>query len=128
MGLQSFYEGVRRVAVHAAGLGGNRLELFSIELQEEVERQTSHLVWLLAAFIFGGLGLLLASVLLLIIFWNDYRITVAASLLLLYVGLCLFCVLTLWRRIRQAPTPFAVTIEEFRRDSAALLRKTEEGR
>lgn len=31
-----------------AGLGGNRLELFGIELQEELERQTCHLVWLLA--------------------------------------------------------------------------------
>lgn len=127
MGLQTFFDGVRRAAAHAVGLGGNRLELFGIEWREELERQTGNLVWLLAICVFSGLALLLASVLLLIVFWDTYRITAALSLLLTYAGLALLCALNLRRRIVHAPAPFAVTVDEFRRDRAAILRNTEEG-
>lgn len=126
MGLQSFFDGVRRAAVQVLGLGGNRLELFGIEWREEIERQTGHLIWLLAAFVFAGLALLLLSLLLLIIFWDTHRVAVALALLLLYGSFSVLCVLNLRRRIRLAPAPFAVTVEEFRRDRAALLRKNGE--
>ncbi len=121
MSLRAIFDGVRRVAVTTAGLGSNRLELLGIELQEELERQTGNLVWLLAAFVFGGLALLLASILLLIIFWDTQRVAVAIGLVLLYGVLSFVCVLCLMRRMREAPAPFAVTVEEFKRDRAALV-------
>lgn len=126
MGLRVLFEGVRRVAITTAGLGGNRLELLGIELQEELERQTGNLVWLLAAFVFGGLALLLASILLLIVFWDAHRVAVAVGLLLVYVALAVACVLCLRHRRRHAPPAFGLTVEEFRRDQAALLGKSRE--
>lgn len=121
MSLRAIFDGVRRIAVTTAGLGSNRLELFSIELQEELERQTRNLIWLVAAFLFAGLALLLASVLLLIVFWDTQRIAVAVGLTALYSVLSFACFQSLSRRIRTAPAPFAVTVEEFKRDRAALL-------
>ncbi len=120
MGLRAILDGLRGIAITTAGLGGNRLELLGIELQEELERQTGNLVWLLLALVFGGLALLLTSVLLLIIFWDSYRVAVALVLLLVYALLSGWCSLCLQRRLRHAAHPFALTIEEFRRDQAAL--------
>lgn len=124
MGLQRFFDGVRRAAGHAVGLGGNRLELFGIEWREEIERQMVHLVCLLLALVFAGLALLLASVLMLILFWDTHRIAVAIGLMLAYAALATICALVLRQKLRDAPTPFAVTLDEFQRDRAALLRKS----
>lgn len=49
------------------------------------------------------------------------------GLLLGYGGVSLLCALELRRRIRRASAPFSATVEEFRRDQVAILRKTEEG-
>ncbi len=122
MGLESFFHGIRRTAAHVAGLGSNRLELFGIELREELERQTTHLVWLLTALVFGALSLAFGSILALIVFWETHRIAVAAGLMLTYVCLFIFCIFHLHRKIQQAPTPFSTTTEEFRRDRAAILQ------
>lgn len=120
---QSMFEGVRRIAVTAASLGSTRLELFGIELQELLERKAENLIWLLAAFVFGGLALLLASVLLLIIFWDTHRVLLALILMLAYGCIALGCALNLKRRMRTAPPAFEATLEEFRRDKAALASK-----
>ncbi len=124
MVLRTLFDGVRRVAITTAGLGGNRLELLGVELQEELERQAGNLVWLIAAFVFGGLALLLASILLLIIFWDTHRIMVAVALPLVYAVLSVVCVLCLRYRRHHAPPAFALTVEEFRRDQEAILGKS----
>lgn len=124
MGLRALYDSVRRIVAHALGMGSNRLELFSIECQEELERQAMHLAWMLAAFVFAGLALLLLSLLLLLIFWDNYRIPVALTLLIGYSVAALLCLWRLRWRLRHAPTPFAATVREFRRDQAAILRKS----
>ncbi|MDR3412793.1 MAG: phage holin family protein [Formivibrio sp.] len=118
--MSAIFDGMRRVAITTAGLGSNRLELLGIEMQEELERQTGNLVWLLAAFVLGGLALLLVSILLLIVLWDTQRVAVAVGLALLYSVLSFVCVQVLRRRMRDAPTPFALTAEEFKRDRAAL--------
>ena len=126
MGLQRFFDGVRRAAGHAVGLGGNRLELFGIEWREEIERQMAHLIWLLLALVFAGLALLLASILVLILCWDNHRLEAAVGLMLLYASFAGGCALVLRKKLRDAPTPFAVTLDEFQRDRAALLRKSGE--
>ena len=127
MGAQGIFDGVRRIAITTASLGSSRLELFGIELQEALERQTGNLVWLLAAFVFGGLAFLLASILLLIIFWDTHRILLALTLMLVYGLVSLRCALYLRHRMRSAPPVFEMTLDEFRRDKAALAGKNREG-
>lgn len=126
MSLRAIFDGVRRVAATMAGLGSNRLELFGIELQEELERHAGNLAWLVAAFLFAALALLLMSLLLLIVFWDTQRVAVAVGLTVLYSVLSFACFLRLMRRMRTSPAPFAVTVEEFKRDRAALLSKSGE--
>lgn len=126
MDVQRIFDRVRRIAITTASLGSSRLALFGIELQEALERQMGNLVWLLAAFVFGGLSILLASILLLIVFWDTHRILSTLLLMLAYGLIALGCVLRLRHRMHSAPPAFEITLDEFKRDKAALAGKNGE--
>ncbi|MBE9607727.1 phage holin family protein [Chitinilyticum piscinae] len=108
---------------HAVGLSGVIAELFSIEVQEAVERWLGHLIWLCILTVFAGLACLLLSVLLLILFWDTYRIATALSLLLFYLFAAAFAGWQLRKRFLAAPTLFAATIEELRQTRGLLVRE-----
>ena len=116
-----FVDRFRRLAANATGLVSTRLSLFSLELQEELERRLGHLSLLLAVFTLGACTLLFAAVLILVLAWEHGHLLAAAAWL---TGACfvgtVICAICLWRSLRAAPLPFAETLAEFRRDEASL--------
>lgn len=125
MGLKLF-ERAGRFVDAALGLLGNRLSLFGLELQEELERLLAYLAGLFALLILAGLALLCASAALLI-FASQQGWLLQASLILAgaYALLALLCAYRLWRSISRAPVPFAATRAEFERDRASLNARRE---
>jgi uncharacterized membrane protein YqjE len=116
-----FVDRFRRLAANASGLVGTRLNLLSLELQEELERQLGHLTLLLTLFTFAALSFVFAAVLILTLAWEHGHLLAAAG------GLTLVCVIgavvsgvSLLRSVRNAPPPFSETVAEFRRDEQAL--------
>jgi uncharacterized membrane protein YqjE len=116
-----FVDRFRRLAANASGLVGTRLNLLSLELQEELERQLGHLALLLALFTFAALGFVFAAVLILTLAWEHGHLLAAAGCLtlvcLIGTAICGVCLL---RRVRNAPQPFSETVAEFKRDEQAL--------
>jgi uncharacterized membrane protein YqjE len=116
-----FVDRFRRLAANASGLVGTRLSLFSLELQEELERQLGHLALLLGLFMFAALGFIFAAVLILTLAWEHGHLLAAAGCLTLAcvisVAVCAVCLLS---RVRNAPQPFGETLAEFKRDEQAL--------
>jgi len=116
-----FVDRFRRLAANASGLVGTRLNLLSLELQEELERQLGHLTLLLALFTFAALGFVFAAVLILMLAWEHGHLLAAAGCLtlvcLIGTAICGVCLL---RRVRNAPQPFSETVAEFKRDEQAL--------
>lgn len=123
MSLRSVFENLRQGLISASHLGQTRLQLFSIELQEELEKQASRLIWILAAFVFASLSLIAASVLLWVVFWDTHRICIGFAFIFLYGLLSVVCLAVLRYRAQRASPPFSVTMEEFRRDRVAMLEK-----
>ncbi|MFT3736442.1 MAG: phage holin family protein [Rhodocyclaceae bacterium] len=118
---RSLLERVRRLLGNASALAGTRLGLFSLELQEELERYIQLLALLLAAFLCVALGLLLVAVVALVLAWQSgYLLEVSGGLAVLFVLVALLCALCLRARLRSAPVPFSATVDEFRRDAEAL--------
>ncbi|MNO73934.1 hypothetical protein D3C76_649140 [compost metagenome] len=112
---------LRRLTAAFLGLLEGHVELFGIELQE----QKGHLLklLLLAGFClgFGMLLLVGLSSLVMVIFWDTYRLQAA-------IGLCLFhglgCVICIWRLRAMSDdesSPFSATLEELARDRERLL-------
>jgi len=113
-------EALRRTGDSLLGLAQTRVELLSVEFQEEKLRAISGIIWLGIALALGVAGLMLALGALALYLWET---TGYAGV----VGLALACLGggggILWgmrRRIHSGPLPFAETIAEFRKDRECL--------
>lgn len=103
-------------------IGQTRLQLASTELEEERLRVAELLLFATAALFFLGLGIVLATLLLVLLFWDGPRVLVlggaAALCLALGAGLA-----TAWRRkARGKPPLLAATLAELQCDRDALIR------
>jgi uncharacterized membrane protein YqjE len=101
-------------------IGHTRLQLAATELEEERLRIAQLLIYACAALFFLGLGLVLAALLLVLLFWESNRVLVlaleAALFLAVGAGLCVA-----WRRkATTKPKLMATTLAELERDRAAL--------
>ena len=100
-----------------------RYELFALEAREEkvrivrlvVDTIVAATAWLLFAICF--------HVLLIIRLW-PYKYELLAGLSMFYFLVGVTVSLTIRRRLRHSPTPFASTLEELRKDSAAFTTKS----
>lgn len=111
----------RRLGASLLALLHGHVALFGEELKEQ--RAQALKLSLLA-----GLSLILAlllvlglSALLLILFWDSYRLETAAGLCALYGLGLLLCVRRLIITLHNAPAPFSASLEELARDREQLL-------
>lgn len=114
-------ERLRRLAENASGLLNTRLALFSLELQEEAERQLGHFLLVLVTCVLAAFCLLFLSVFALVLGWQAGHPALTAGLLTLGYGVAAaLCGRWVYRRVRGAPTPFAATLAEFELDRRTL--------
>jgi len=98
----------------------DRVELLSVELQEEKFRLIRTLVWVSAGLFAGGMALTLGSVTLVYLFWESARLAVLGGLTLLYAGALVAIVVSFRRFIARQPHPFAATRQELGEDRACI--------
>ena len=98
----------------------DRLELFSLELQEEKFRLIQIFFWISAALFTGMMTVMFASLTLVYLFWDSARLAVLGGLTLLYGGSLVAIVITLRRFLARQPKPFAATLEEIGEDRACI--------
>jgi len=109
------------LAATLVAIAHTRLDLLSSDLEEERAHLLSLLVLSLAALFFLGLGVLLAALLLVVVFWDTYRLPVLAVL----TGLFLVAGITAWRialhKARTKPRFFAASMSELLKDRQQLV-------
>ena len=98
----------------------DRLELFSVELQEEKFRLIQTMIWISAAIFAGMMALAFASLTLVYYFWESARFTVLGGLTLLYLGALVGIIVAFRRFIARQPVPFAASRHEIREDRACI--------
>ncbi len=113
--------GGAREALHALGedvlaAARVRLELVSVELQEESQRQKDVLRLTAVAVLFGVAGLAALAVLVVAAFWETHRLAALAAVTGAYLAAAAWAGLRLRERVRTSPPPFSGTIAEFQRD------------
>lgn len=102
------------------GLLRTRAELLVIELAEESERRKEMIVLAVLGALFLALGLLLLAFLVVVVFWDTYRLAAAAGVTVLYLGIAAWAFLRLRTKWRDTSAPFAATLEELTKDMDAL--------
>lgn len=98
----------------------DRLELFTIELQEEKLRLFRTFIWVCAALFAGGMAIGFASLALVYLFWESARLAVLGGLALVYTGALIAIILALRRHLARQPEPFAATLQEIAEDRACI--------
>jgi uncharacterized membrane protein YqjE len=97
-----------------------RLELISVEVEEEMARYSSYLLWSVVALFCAGIAILLAILLVVVLFWDSHREAVLLSLIGVFAGLALYLGWWLRESLRHKPRLLSYSLEELKRDTATL--------
>lgn len=97
-----------------------RAELIAVELQEEKERAGQKIVLMALAALFLAMGMLLAAIMVVVLFWDTHRTIAAVGVTLLYLGIGGLALVRLRAMNRGSPPPFAATLGEFANDLKAM--------
>lgn len=111
------------LAATLVSIAHTRLDLLSSDLEEERAHLLSLLVLSLSALFFIGIGVLLATLLVVVAFWDTYRLPVLAVL----TGMFLAAGITAWRvalhKARTKPKLFAASMSELMKDRQQLVSR-----
>lgn len=114
------FASLRRLITTLVELVHSRLDLVGIELQLEVQRATSLLLWAFAGIVCGIVALVLLAVTVLIAFWDSHRLLAAGCITAVFALASLGMALYVRRRVRTRPRLFGATLDELQHDVAAL--------
>jgi uncharacterized membrane protein YqjE len=98
----------------------DRLELFTVELQEEKFRLIQTFIWISAAVFTGMMAITFASLTLVYLFWESARLAVLGGLTVLYTGALVVIIISFRRYRARQPSPFAATLHEIGEDRACI--------
>ncbi len=100
------------------GLVQNRLELLTVEWQEERARMAELLLWACGVLFLGSMGLLLLTATIIFLFQEELRIYVAAAFTLLYLAGAVAAWFVLRSLVKRRP--FAESIDQAKKDRTWL--------
>ena len=115
---------LKELAATLLAIAHTRVELFSVELEEEWVRASSILTWSLVAFFCGGIGVVFATLFLVLALWQTHPL-LALGIPAVVFGL--IAVLS-WRvaaaKLRAKPRPFAASLAELAKDREHLTSRS----
>jgi uncharacterized membrane protein YqjE len=99
-----------------------RAELLTTEVEEEIQRVARLLLLGFAALLSGILGALIAGFVIVIVFWDTYRVGAALSILAVFALAAVICGLAVRRELRAKPRMLEATRAELARDVARIRK------
>lgn len=119
-----FIDSLARLGENLLGTLQERIELVSIELQEEKYRMVQLIIWIGATVFAGGMALTFATLTVVYLFWDTARLAVLAGFAGLYGLALVFVVIALRRVFTHQPKPFEATIDSLTEDRACIRKRT----
>jgi len=108
------------LAATLVGIAHTRLELLSVDLEEQRAQLLTQLILVLAALFLVGVGVVLAAMLLVVTFWDTHRLLVLGLLTGFFLATGLAAAAVAVYRLRTQPRPFAASLSELRKDRQQL--------
>jgi uncharacterized membrane protein YqjE len=100
-----------------------RLELLSTDLEEDQAHVFSLLVLVLTALLLFGVGIVLATILLVVAFWDTDRLLVLGLLAGFFLAVGLATGAVAMHKARTKPRPFAASLQELYKDRQQLVSR-----
>jgi uncharacterized membrane protein YqjE len=113
-------ESVGRLGATLVDMVQTRLELAAIEMEEESRRLLGFLLMSLLALFLFGIAMLLVALLVVIVFWDSYRVTAAAGMALLFLSAAAYIGLRVKAGFESKPGMLQQTLTELRKDISTI--------
>lgn len=113
-------ESAKRLLCTLSAIVSTRLELLANELQEERLRLTQMLFFALAALFCFGMGVMLLTVFIVVLFWETHRLAVIGSLCVAFFSAGILMALLLRSKALAKPRLFSASMGELAKDRAHL--------
>ena len=118
------FESLKTFSATLIAITHTRLELFSTDLEEEREHLLSMLVLGLLALFCIGVGVVLATIFVVVAFWDGYRLAALGTLAALFVSAGAAAVGFVKHKLRIKPRIFAASLSELSKDRQHLSSRT----
>lgn len=119
-----FLDSLRALGDSLLGTVQDRLELFSVELQEEKFRLILIFIWISAAIFTAMMAVAFASLTLVYLFWESARLFVLGGLTLVYAAALVIIIVSFRRFLARQPSPFAATRQEIGKDRTCIRNES----
>jgi len=116
-------ESLTTLASTLVAIAHTRLDLLSADLEEDREQLLSLLVLTLAALFFLGVGMVLATILLVVAFWDTHRLLVLGSLAGFFLAVGMAAWMFAIHKSRTKPRLFATSLSELLKDRQQLVSR-----
>ncbi len=116
-------ESLSQLAATLVAIVHTRLDLLSSDLEEDREHWLALLVLALAALFLLGVGVVLATILLVMVFWDSYRLLALGGLAVFFLSAGLAAWRVALHRARAKPRLFAATLSELSKDRQQLASR-----
>lgn len=115
---------LRRLLSTSAEILHTRIEILATELEETGIRIAELFLYSLLSMFFFGLALLLATLFVVLVFWDTHRLAVVAGFAVLYLALGTGAVLAVLHKIKHRPRWFSTTLTELGKDRDRLVARS----
>jgi len=117
------FDSVKVLAATLVAIARTRLELFSTEIEEQWVWLVSMLVWTLAALFCAFVGVVLATLFVVVALWDTHRLlALGIPAILFLVGAALASLIVLGKA-RSKPRLFAASLAELSKDHNELISR-----
>jgi uncharacterized membrane protein YqjE len=99
------------------------LELLTTELQEEIHRAASIMVWAFVTLFAAGIGILLAALSAIFVFWDTHRLLVSVLVTGFFFGIAIVAGLVLRVKVGSKPRMLDGTLTELANDGEQLQNR-----
>jgi uncharacterized membrane protein YqjE len=118
-----FFKNLSALGDGLLGAVQERVELVSLELQEEKFRFVRLIIWISAAVFAGVMTLMFATLTIVYLLWDTARLAALGGFAVVYGGVLAWVIVMLRRQFDQ-PKPFEATIESLTEDRACIRNRS----
>jgi uncharacterized membrane protein YqjE len=97
-----------------------RVELFSLELQEEKLRLIQTFIWISAASFAAAIALIFGSLTVVYLLWDTARVALLGGLTVVYTAAAVAIVVAFRQFLTRQPRALGATIDELKQDRACI--------
>jgi len=111
---------VKRLLSTLTSIASTRLELLANELQEERLHLTQMLLFALFALFCFGVGIVLLTIFIVVLFWDDHRLAALGALSILFLALGMLMAMLLRNKAQAKSRLFSASLAELGKDRDQL--------